>query len=310
MEPNSHPRPSHKLLRSFTLLAVMAMVASLLAATAAPAAAQTAGPVKVLGVENFYADIASQVGGTKVQVGTILSDPSVDPHLYESNVDDAKLIANADIVIKNSVGYDTFIDKLLAASPRQGRILIDVAQLTGHVDGDNPHLWYDTFNTMPILIPALTQALSQKDPADQAYFTAQGQAFLASLQPIQELVTTIKTKYAGAPVMASEPLWNYQAKAAGLNMLYAEGAFQKATQEANDPPAAAVVEYRNAINNRVAKMFMFNNQAVTQMSQQLSDYAAASNIPVVSMSETMPPNTTYQQWMISQLTAALQALGG
>jgi zinc/manganese transport system substrate-binding protein len=291
------------------MLPVFAMLLTLLGA-AAPASAQTAGQVKVLGVENFYADIASQVGGSRVQVSTVLSDPSVDPHLYESNVDDAKLVASADIVIKNSVGYDPFIDKLLAASPRPNRTLIDVGALTKHVDGDNPHLWYDTFNTMPLLVPALVQALTQKDPGGGAAYQAGGQAFLDSLQPIQAVCSTIKQKYAGTPVLGTEPVWNYQAAACGVKMLDAEGDFQKATQDANDPPAFAVAKFRNQLNSGAAKFLMFNNQAVTPMSQQMQGLAQANNIPVVGMSETMPPGMNYQQWMTSQLQAALQALGG
>jgi len=266
--------------------------------------------VQVVGVENFYADVAAQVGGSRTQVNTILSDPNVDPHVYESNVDDAKLVADADIVIKNGVGYDAFIDKLLAASPRPNRIVIDAAQLTGHKDGDNPHLWYDTFNTMPALVPALVQALSRKDPPGSAAYSAQGQAFLTSLQPIKNLESTLRQKYPGAPVMATEPLWNYMAKASGLNMLYAEGPFQKATQDGNDPPAYTVIQYREAITGGAARMLMFNNQAQTPMSQQLVALARQNNIPVVPMSETEPSNTTYQQWMGNQEQAVLQALGG
>jgi zinc/manganese transport system substrate-binding protein len=156
----------------FQLLTATALTLLLFSASRLPAAAQTSGPVlKVVAAENFYGDVIAQIGGNHVQVLSILSDPSVDPHLYESSVDDAKALAGADIVVKNSVGYDAFMDKLLSASPRADRILIDVGALTGHKDGDNPHLWYDPA-TMPAVAQAAAQALSQKDPADQAYFAS------------------------------------------------------------------------------------------------------------------------------------------
>jgi zinc/manganese transport system substrate-binding protein len=294
------------------LLAGVALCALSACATTSPRSAfpSPAATVRVLGVENFYADIATQIGGGRIQVNAILSDPSVDPHVYETNVDDARLVANADIVIKNSVGYDAFIDKLLAASPRSQRIVVDVGQLTGHKEGDNPHLWYDTFNTMPALVSALTEALAQKDPSGQDYYTAQGQTFLNSLQPIQGLIQTLQRKYAGVSVLATEPLWNYQATAAGLNMLDPDGPFQKATEEGNDPPALAVVKFRDQLTTGTARMLIFNNQAVTPISQQMQTLARQNNVSVVGMSETEPPNTSYQQWMTSQLQAVLQALGG
>ncbi|MBV9121084.1 MAG: zinc ABC transporter substrate-binding protein, partial [Chloroflexi bacterium] len=98
--------------------------------TASVAEAQTNSPsqlpVKVLGVENEYQDIANQIGGSRVQTYTILSDPNVDPHLYESSVDDAKIVASADIVIENGVGYDDFADHLMSASQRPDRIVLKV----------------------------------------------------------------------------------------------------------------------------------------------------------------------------------------
>ena len=292
------------------LAAAASLLALALLGCGSPPPSQGSAKLRVLGVENFYADVAGQVGAGKVRVDSILSDPSVDPHVYESSVDDAKLVAQADVVIENGAGYDAFVDKLLAASPRADRIVINVAQLTGHHDGDNPHLWYDTLNTMPPLARALAHALSQKDPADQSAFASGAQAFVDALEPIRTLQATIGQKYPGAPVLATEPLWNYGAAAAGLSMLDADGPFQKATEDGNDPPASAVVKFRTQLTSRTARLLVVNAQAESPTSQQMQALARQSGVPVVSMSETEPANTTYQQWMAGQLQAVLQALGG
>jgi zinc/manganese transport system substrate-binding protein len=289
---------------------VCLLVLALLGCGSPPAAGQASPQLRVLAVENFYADVANQVGGGKVRVDTILSDPSVDPHVYEPNVGDAKLVAQADVVIENGAGYDAFVDKLLVASPRPDRIVIDVARLTGRHDGDNPHLWYDALNTMPPLAHALARALSEKDPADQSTFAGGAQAFVDALEPVRQLQATIAQKYGGAPVLATEPLWNYGAAAAGLSMLDVDGPFQKATEAGNDPPAAAVVRFRSQLTSRTARLLVVNSQAVTPISQQMQALARQNGVPVVPMSETEPPNTTYQQWMAGQLRAVLQALGG
>lgn len=293
-----------------TAVAGVLAAAALLGCGAQNAAVQKPNQLHVVGVENFYADVAGQIGGSRVRTDAILSDPNVDPHIYESSVEDAKIVAGADIVVKNGAGYDAFIDKLLAASPQPSRIVIDVGRLTGHKLGDNPHLWYDTFNTMPLLAQALTQALSEKDPSGQAYFEAQGRAFQASLQPIQHVAATIQQQYGGAAALATEPLWNYQAKACGITVRDAEGAFQKATQDGNDPPAAAVVRFREQLSTGAARFLVVNGQAVTPLSQQMQALAKQQHVPVVTMDETEPPGTTYQQWMTHQLRSVLKALGG
>jgi ABC-type Zn uptake system ZnuABC Zn-binding protein ZnuA len=71
--------------------------------------AQSAPLLHVVAAENFYGDIARQIGGDRVSVTSIMSDPNIDPHQYESNVHDAKALSSADLVIENGGGYDDWI---------------------------------------------------------------------------------------------------------------------------------------------------------------------------------------------------------
>src|SRR5438477_11816891 len=91
----------------------------------APAIGTSARTVNVVAAENFYGDIAKQLGGSSVKVTSIISDPNADPHEYESSADNAKAIAAAKLVIVNGIGYDSFMDKLIAASPNRDRKLIN-----------------------------------------------------------------------------------------------------------------------------------------------------------------------------------------
>ena len=85
------------------------------------------GVVKVVAAENFWGDIARQVGGSHVDVTSIVSDPSTDPHQYESDARDAAAVADADLVIVNGAGYDDFIGKLLSNTSHKGRVVFTVA---------------------------------------------------------------------------------------------------------------------------------------------------------------------------------------
>ena len=51
------------------------------------------------------------------------------------------------------------MNKLLAASPQQNRVVIDVGKLVGAADGANPHLWYDP-PTMPKVAQAVADSLT------------------------------------------------------------------------------------------------------------------------------------------------------
>ena len=115
------------------------------------AAELRATKVKIVAAENFYGNIAEQIGGDRVAVMSILSDPNVDPHEYESNVDDAKAIADADLLIENGGGYDDWMDKLLSASPNAKRILLNGFDLAVTKLPDNEHVWYAGITLRPSL---------------------------------------------------------------------------------------------------------------------------------------------------------------
>src|SRR5690348_7606924 len=137
---------------------IVALMGAVGAGTHSARAVPAASRVVVVAAENFYGDIVGQIGGDHVAVTSILTDPNVDPHEYETNARDAAAVANAGLVIQNGIGYDAFMDKLLAASPNPKRKLIVVAELTGHKKGDNVHIWYDP-PTLPKLAQAILEAL-------------------------------------------------------------------------------------------------------------------------------------------------------
>jgi zinc/manganese transport system substrate-binding protein len=319
--PVSPPRLPHHRQPARGFLAVVLIIAAALigaacARTAAPSDAPGAGarataspsvPIPIVAAENVYGDLARQIGGDRVAVTSILKDPTVDPHEYDSTVADAKAVAGARIVIKNGLGYDAFVDRLLAASPRPDRVVIDVGHLTGHRDGDNPHLWYDPA-TMPRVARSLADTLSRLDPSDAGYFARRLQEFQASEAAVDDRIAAIRARHAGTRVLATEPVLDYLTEALGLVIVDRDGAFQRAVEAGNDPPAAAVVAFREQITTRAVKVLIYNRQTVTPVTTQMLALARQTGIAVVPVSETEPEGMTYQQWMLDQLSRLDQAL--
>jgi len=264
-------------------------------------------PITVLGTENFYADLLSQVGGDRVQATSLLNDPNADPHAYESSPQAAAAVADARLVIVNGIGYDAFMQQLLAASPDTNRVVIDVQQLLGLANDANAHVWYDPA-TMAKVAAAVAAALARLDPADAAYFAAREQAYVAALSPIEVKIAELKATYGGAPVAFTEPVAGYLAQAIGLRVLTPPG-FQKAVENGTDPPPADVAAERDLLTGRQVRVLIFNSQVVTPLTQQIHDLAVANGIPVVGMAETQPAGYhTYQDWQLGQLDQLQQAL--
>src|SRR5450830_854685 len=114
----------------------------LLALAPVPGARAAEGKIAVVAAENFYGDIARQIGGDRVTIVSIMNNPDQDPHLFETTPGIVRQIAGAQIAIVNGANYDPWMEKLLAAAPRPGRSVIAAAELVRAKTGDNPHLWY------------------------------------------------------------------------------------------------------------------------------------------------------------------------
>jgi zinc/manganese transport system substrate-binding protein len=271
------------------------------------ARAATPGRIVVVAAENFYADVVGQIAGDHVALTSILSNPNIDPHEYETNARDAAAVANARLVIQNGLGYDTFIDRLLAASPNRGRKIIVVADLTGHHQGDNPHIWYDPA-TMPKVAQSVVEFLSETDPGSAASYRDWHRLFQVSLRPLTQKIATLKARYAGVPVAVTEPVFNYLGQEIGLNVL-TPMKFQKAIEEGVDPPAAAVAQMEDQLRQHRVRVLLYNTQTVSPITTRVRGIAKQVGIPVVGVSETEPPGKSYQQWMLGQLEELEAALG-
>jgi zinc/manganese transport system substrate-binding protein len=285
----------------------LAALIFLITGGAAFGASAAAKVINVVAAENFYGNIAGQLGGERVHVTSILSDPNVDPHEYESSVNDAKAVAAADLVIENGGGYDDWMDKLLSGSPSGKRVVLKAFDIAGNKLPDNEHVWYDIDNVQGIA-QSVTGAFQKLAPADAALFARSLQDFQQSLVKVRQKMADIKARWNGTPIGLTETIFLYQAKPLGLAVL-TPLEFQKAIAEGNDPPADTVVVAENQVKGKKIKVLVYNEQTISPITSKLQEEAKSAGIPIVPVTETMPSAMNYQNWMLSQLTTLAQALG-
>jgi zinc/manganese transport system substrate-binding protein len=287
------------------LLIGLATALTVALAPALPAQAAD-GRIAVVAAENFYGGVAKEIGGDQVAVTGILNNPDQDPHLFETTPAVVRQVAGAQVVVLNGAGYDSWMEKLLRVSPKPGRAVIAAADLMHRNAGDNPHLWYDP-RTMPAVAAAIATALTAADPAHKDDYAARLKTFLASLKPLDDKVAAIRSKYAGTPVTATEPVFGYMAAALGLKMHNAR--FQLAVMNGTEPGARDFAQFENELKSRAVRLLFYNTQARSNLVAHLVDLAHASHVAVVGVAETAPPGKTYLAWMQSELDATAKALG-
>jgi zinc/manganese transport system substrate-binding protein len=274
----------------------------------ASSAAQSSGVIQVVAAENFWGSIASQIGGSHVNVLSVVSDPNADPHEYESNASDARAVSSAAYVIENGVGYDSWMDKLLSAGgSNPNRKVLNVGQLVGKQEGDNPHLWYNPAYVNQTAAQ-IEQDLIAIDPADANDYKANYATLQSNLAEYQNRISMIKQKYSGTKVAATEDIFAYLATAAGLDLI-SPPEFIEAVAEGNDPPADSVVEFENQLKAKEPTVLVYNEQTVTPLTENIKALAAQENIPVIGVTETIqPPDATFEEWMNAEIIDLQNAL--
>ena len=263
--------------------------------------------IQVVAAENVWGSLATQLGGDRVLVKSIVSDPNADPHEYESSTTTARAISDANYVVLNGAGYDDWAIKLIEASPNASRKELNVANLVGKKPGDNPHFWYSP-DYVSKVVDQITADYQQLDPIDFAYFAQEHANVLASLQPYFSRIATLKAEYTGTKVASTEDIFVYMADAAGLNLISPPD-FMAAVAEGNDPSTASALKFEQQLTSAEPKVLIYNTQTSTAVTTNMKQIALSHNVPVIGISEIInPPTATFQTWMNNQLDALASAL--
>jgi zinc/manganese transport system substrate-binding protein len=263
--------------------------------------------VQIVAAENFWGSLVSQLGGTHVQVLSIVTDPNADPHEYESNTANAQAIAGSNYVIINGAGYDDWALKLISANNNPNQKVLNVADLLGKKQGANPHFWYSP-NYVNATVKAMYSDLVSIDPTNVAYYKDQYVNLNSSLAQYNNRISEIKQQFAGTKVAATESIFEYLANATALDLV-SPPEFMKAVAEGNDPPAQSIVEFQHQIQNGTVNVLVYNAQTVTPLTQNIKAMAAQKGIPIVAVTETIqPPDVSFQDWMNAELISLQNGL--
>ncbi|HKN93170.1 MAG TPA: zinc ABC transporter substrate-binding protein [Thermoleophilaceae bacterium] len=281
----------------------------LLLAGCSATAAPSHGRLRVVAAENVWGSLAAQLGGARVQVTNLINSPAADPHDYEPTPADARSMAEAQLAIVNGAGYDSWAQKLIDANPVSGRVEITAADLVGAKAGDNPHLWYSPL-AVARMVDSIATAYIRLDRKHAAYYDQRRIRFRnGALAGYESLIASIRNRFGGTPVGASESVFTPLARSLGLKLV-TPASFLDSVSEGSDPTGTARSTVDSQITGRQIKAWVYNSQNATPDVRRLTAEARANGIPVATVSETLTPSgATFQAWQESQLRSLERALG-
>ena len=282
----------------------VAAVLLLAGCTAAPA--EDDGLVQVVASTNVYGDIAATIGGDAVEVTSIIDDPSQDPHSFEGSARVQLALSKADLVIENGGGYDDFVDTLLGAAGNPDATVLTASDLSGLDVSSNEHVWY-SFSAMDALAAAITDALSEADPASADLFAQNAAAFRGDLSTLAQSAATAATRVEGTGVAITEPVPGYLLDALGLVNVTPEE-FSEAVEEGTDVSPLVLAETEELFEDGSAAILVYNEQTTGPETERVIAAATAAGAGVVPVTETLPAGEDYISWMTANLDAIAAAL--
>ncbi|AWK08532.1 zinc ABC transporter substrate-binding protein [Streptomyces spongiicola] len=266
--------------------------------------------IPVVASTNVYGDIARQIGGDRVRVVSIISDPAQDPHSYEASTRNQLELSRAKVVVENGGGYDDFVGKMLRGARNSGAEVVNAVDVSGRSpDGGgefNEHVWYD-LPTMGKLADRIADALAATAPADADVFRKNAATFREKLTTLRDTERQIRADHGGTAVAVTEPVPLYLIRASGLRNLTPSD-FSEAVEEGDDVSARTLRRTLDLFADDRVRALVYNEQTSGPQTEKVEQAARARGIPVVPVTETLPPGEDYISWMTTNLDALRRAL--
>ena len=269
----------------------------------------THGPVRVVAATNVWGDIARQVGGRWVRVRSVIANPNQDPHSFEANAQTALAVSKARLVVVNGGGYDPFMRRLLASYNPHAAV-VDAVAVSGKARAGlarlNEHVWYD-FTTVRKVADRIAARLAALAPRHAHAFRARARALDHRIAALAGREHALRDRFDGDRIGITEPVPLYLTAACGLGNR-TPPAFSEAVEEGRDVAPSVLAQTLEEYRQHRVRALVYNAQTADPLTQQVRAAATAAGIPVVPVTETLPPGQTYLTWMRGNLTRLQAAL--
>ena len=175
-------------------------------------------PIEVVASVNQWGSLAEQIGGVYVKVTSVLSSTDVNAHDFEPKTDDIDKLQQAQVVVSNGAGYDTWATKNLSKT----MVSVSAAQMVGAVEGDNPHLWFSS-DARNAMAKELADTYSRIMPAQKKYFNNKLTAWNRREKKIEKDMKAFSDSHKNVSYAATEPVAYYLLSDMGFTANTPEG---------------------------------------------------------------------------------------
>jgi manganese transport system substrate-binding protein len=297
------------------LAAAAAVVLSLLLTACSGGASGTDGGSKKVVLTTFtvLADVAKNVAGDKLTVESI-TKAGAEIHGYEPTPGDIRKASKADLILDNGLNLEAWFAQFVEGLDVPHAVVSDGVEVVSISEDSyqgkpNPHAWMSPVNVQ-IYVDNMVKAFSDLDPGNAEVFKANGDAYKAELQAVQDQMVT---SLSGLPenqraLVTCEGAFSYLARDAGLKEVYIWAV--NAEQQATPQQITRAIEYVKA--NKVPAVFCESTVSDAPMQQVVGATGATfgGTLYVDSLSEADGPVPTYLDLIRHDAGLITKALAG
>ena len=282
---------------------------------------------------SILSDMTKQIGGDRIALRSI-AGPDQDAHGFQPKPSDAAGLANAALVIRNGLGFEGWLDRMIRSSGFKGRLVTTTEGITprmmeahahhGHDHGGagrrhnhsagprqvpDPHAWQD-LGLGQHYVRNITTGLIAADPAGEALYRRNAEAYAARLAALDQWVhaEVAKVPEARRKIVTSHDAFGYFGAAYGVRFLAPQGVSTEA-----EPSAAEVGRLIRQIRaENITALFMENmsNSATLQRIAQETGVRVRGRLFADALSAESGPAPSYEAMFRHNLSLMVPAMRG
>lgn len=231
----------------------------------------------VVATASIFADMAENIAGDHVEVKMIVPIGS-DPHLYKPRPSDAKLLAKADLILRNELTFEGWLKKLINNSNTDGKIVtitegVNVVKSLVYENSADPHAWMDASNGL-VYIENIKNALIEIDPDNKEVYEINYGVYKQQLEDLDAYIATEIEKIPANQriLITSHDAFQYYGRRYGIKLESIMGISTEAEAQTSD------IRRLNKVirNNKVPAVFIES----TINPKMLEQLAADNNIEI------------------------------
>jgi len=270
----------------------------------------TALGLRVVATTTVFADLVRNVGGDRISIESIIP-AGAGPEDYEPKPDDARKLADADLIVSNGVGLDDWLNDLIdaAGEDKARRLVLGEGLETITVDGEeNPHFWLDPSLVADHYVPAISGKLSELDPAGADAYQTNAMRYAEQIRQMDEanMAKLAEIPIENRKLATFHDAFPYFARHYGFEEIGV--ILENVGQEPTAAKLAALVETVKAAN---VKAVFSEAQFSPDLSRTLAEEAGIDQVVTTLYNDTVgpPPVDTYlkmMEWNVDEIVKALR----